>query len=97
VYTYASRFGVELKRRWAFQKLRSDGYRSYRDPGNHRRKVERVLGWKLERHEVVHHIDGDKTNNANDNLLVCSVAYYEWLHKRMSYLWQQEHLKKVKG
>lgn len=96
VYTYAYKYSIPLKRRWAFSKLRYDGYKSYRDPDNHRRKVEAVLGRKLKSNECVHHIDGDKTNNENSNLLVCTLQYHQWLHAKMSLLWQQEHFGKVK-
>ncbi len=33
--------------------------------------------------EVVHHIDGDKTNNAPSNLLVCTHRYHTELHHRL--------------
>lgn len=59
--------GLKLKRR---HKRRSDGYWNYNNPDNHRRVMERHLGRSLMPHEGVHHIDGDKTNNAIENLLV---------------------------
>jgi hypothetical protein len=34
----------------------------------HRIIMEKLLGRKLSKKEVVHHIDGDKTNNAAENL-----------------------------
>jgi len=37
----------------------------------HRLIMGEHFGRPLERHEVVHHIDGDKTNNSIDNLVVC--------------------------
>lgn len=33
--------------------------------------------------EVVHHIDGDKTNNAPSNLLICTHRYHTELHHRL--------------
>jgi hypothetical protein len=33
--------------------------------------------------EVVHHIDGDKTNNAPTNLLICTHSYHTELHHRL--------------
>ena len=48
----------------------------------HRKVAMKALGRKLRVTEVVHHIDGDKTNNRNDNLLVCSRDYHENLHRR---------------
>jgi hypothetical protein len=53
--------------------------------------AERVLGRRLKKNEVVHHINGDKTDNAHDNLLICTNGYHRWLHHRMSELYQREH------
>lgn len=89
VYTYAYRFGISLKNKWKFSKLREDGYYSYKDPRNHRKIAEKVLGRPLKRNECVHHIDGDKTNNKNSNLLICTVKYHAELHSKMSFLYQQ--------
>lgn len=54
----------------------------------HRVVAERAMGRRLKRNEVVHHIDGDKANNRNDNLLICSVKYHSWLHARMCLIYQ---------
>ena len=34
--------------------------------------MEKILGRFLEEHEIVHHIDGDKRNNSEENLYLCS-------------------------
>lgn len=46
----------------------------------HRVVAERILGRKLKKGEVVHHIDGDKRNNNADNLMVFKnqAEHLEW-------------------
>ena len=53
-------------------KTRPDGYLRYSSNGKymHRVLMETHLGRKLLETEHVHHIDGDKSNNDNKNLLI---------------------------
>lgn len=45
--------------------------------------VETTLGRKLKQGEIVHHVDGDRSNNVNSNLVVCpSQEYHMLLHVR---------------
>lgn len=45
--------------------------------------VERVLGKPLPRRTVIHHVNEDRSDNRNDNLVVCpSQSYHVLLHQR---------------
>lgn len=49
----------------------------------YRRLVERLVGRPLPESSVVHHVDGDRTNNEPGNLVVCpDQAYHMLLHAR---------------
>jgi hypothetical protein len=42
--------------------------------------MEKYLGRELNKNEIVHHIDGDKTNNKLDNLILCSNSEHRDMH-----------------
>ncbi len=48
----------------------------------HRAVAERVLGRRLRGNECVHHVDEDRTNNANNNLVVCDWGLHQTIHKK---------------
>lgn len=48
----------------------------------HRHVMAQVLGRSLERHEIVHHVDGDKTNNSPENLRLCASVGHHYLNHR---------------
>ena len=51
--------------------------------GMHRVIVEKVIGRKLKTSEAVHHIDGDRSNNENNNLILMTRSFHSWLHRKM--------------
>ena len=58
---------------------------------DYRSELERLLGRKLERTEVVHHKDGDHSNNKVDNLDVINVDS----HNQKVHPTKQEYLERV--
>ena len=65
----------------------TDGYLLVMKNGERKRQhhlvAEIVLGRPLKYPEVVHHVDEDRKNNINKNLVICNRAYHALLHMRM--------------
>ena len=53
--------------------------------GEHRVIIEQHLGRTLEANEVVHHIDGNRSNNCIENLLVMTRSKHASHHARETY------------
>ena len=64
------------------KKQRKDKYRLL-----HKLVAQAKKGSHLDKHELVHHVDGDKTSNNPDNLFVCkSKAHHQDIHTQLEQL-----------
>ena|SRR5208282_1011028 len=51
--------------------------------GIHTLIAEKVLGHKLPKGVVVHHVNEDPSDNRNENLVICTQRYHMLIHRRM--------------
>ena len=62
-----------------------NGYKVLYNNGNSRKEhilvMEKYLGRKLNKGEVVHHIDGNKTNNDINNLKLMTAKEHSKMHR----------------
>lgn len=65
----------------AYKDARPDVYLKFHKRHEHRVVAEQMLGRPLQRGEIVHHIDGNKHNNAPENLQVMSQSDHMKLHR----------------
>ena len=68
-------------------RVNSNGYQQFKDHHTgtwtftHRRVAEKLVGGPIFPGRVVHHIDGDKTNNRPSNLMIVSKAEHHHIHR----------------
>lgn len=57
-----------------------NSYKDGKSERKHRIVAEKMLGRKLKKDEVVHHIDGNKRNNDESNLMIVTRSEHAKLH-----------------
>lgn len=97
-YSCKSKYENSGERHYAWNggKFPANGYIAV-SVGQDRKKYEHqviaalALGRPLKKGEVVHHVNGNKTDNRNSNLIICSSSYHHRLHQNMARRYQIEH------
>ena len=75
-----------------------NGYLRFKDSNKYvhiwvmRKKLDR----SLEKGEIIHHINGNRADNRNKNLLICDRKYHGWLEGKMANLYKNEHFGDIK-
>lgn len=77
--------GRKKQEGYVFIKLPNGGYQA-----EHRIIAEKALGRELKRDEIVHHINGNRQDNRNCNLLICTRGYHQWLERKMADAYKRE-------
>ena len=77
---------------YPYKRIEENGYvRLYKNPldkfysdtrHEHRYVMDKFIGRKLEREELVHHIDGNKQNNSLSNLKIISSREHHKIHRK---------------
>ena len=83
--------GIKFQNGYKFIHQLNNGTNRRKYIQEHRLVAKKALDRKLKQGECVHHINGNRADNRNENLLICSSGYHSWLHRKMSNLYQREH------
>lgn len=74
--------GISKRGKYVFLRIKP-----YTVISQHRYVIEQLLGRKLKKGEMIHHIDGDGQNNKKDNLLLCqNRSKHRKIHMQMEEL-----------
>ena len=57
----------------------------------HRLMAEKALKRMLKKGEIIHHVNGKKDDNRNENFVVCNNSYHRFIERKMVELYQKEH------
>lgn len=85
-YARMKRTGDPLKLNTAIRgtSVNNQGYRVYAGKLLHILVAEKAIGKKLPKGAIVHHVNEDKTDNRNSNLLICDRAFHKVIHQRLN-------------
>ena len=62
--------------------INAGGYKNFSGKPEHISVAEKAFGGPLPNGSVVHHVDENKLNNKNSNLVVCKIGYHKLIHQR---------------